>query len=56
MKVMEKDDIESDIVPLTYKILNNNNKILVEQKSGKKLSNQTQYTDEIVIKNYRSPG
>ena len=52
IQVEETGDVDSTVIPLTYKIYNEKNKLLCEQDSCKEAVNEKVYTEEIAIKNY----
>ena len=54
IKVDEVGEIDSAIVPLKYKIYDDNDKLLSEKESSKEESNVVSYTEEIEIKDYNN--
>ena len=54
IKVDEVGEVDSAIVPLKYKIYNDDNKLLSEKDSSKAEANETSYTEEIEIKDYKN--
>ena len=54
IKVDEVGEIDSAIVPLKYKIYDDNDKLLSEKESSKEESNVVSYIEEIEIKDYNN--
>ena len=52
--VAVNDNQSTEDTPLMYKVYNNENKLICDQKSSKEANNETEYIDELLLKEFKN--